>query len=245
MEEQEGTQVEQAEPTQSEETATQPTVEELQKQLDEAKNEIDRKENVLQQTKRELKDARQRGASKTEIESLTKRMESQEEFLANALDDLAHRVAGEEEPAPTRKSYSQQLEERRAKSKPEEPKPDPDAQKFLNYCEALDLHLDYDDFESCDPLVQEALGEGRTFKQGLKYLKDKMKPKDVDIDKVLDEKLRLAKEQWMKDMNLTTEGAGKPSGSAAGFEKTEQDYADGKISYSEYKEARKSQGILS
>ena len=195
------------------EVKPQPTVEELQAKLNEAQKEIERKEVVLQQTKRELRDARQRGGSKAEIESLGKRIEAQEEWLAQALDDLSNRVGGDyEEPKPTRKSYSQQLQERRTKPKPEESRVDPDAQKFLTYCDAMDLHLDYDDLEGCDPLVKEALGEGRNFKEGLKYLKDKMKSKEtVDVDKLVDEKLQIALEKRLKDMGLTTGGAGMPS----------------------------------
>jgi len=198
------------------EVKPQPTVEELQAKLNEAQKEIERKEVVLQQTKRELRDARQRGGSKAEIESLGKRIEAQEEWLAQALDDLSNRVGGDyEEPKPTRKSYSQQLQERRTKPKPEESRVDPDAQKFLTYCDAMDLHLDYDDLEGCDPLIKEALGEGRNFKEGLKYLKDKMKSKEtVDVDKLVDEKLQIALEKRLKDMGLTTGGAGMPSGSS-------------------------------
>jgi hypothetical protein len=249
MEEQKDIQPEQEieETDQTEKAQVQPTVEELQKQVEEANKEIERKEGVLQQTKRELKEAQKRGGSKAEIEALGKKIESQEEWIANALDDIVNRVAGEyEESKPSRKSYSQQLEERRAKSKPEPTKPDPEAQKFLAYCDAMDLHLDYEDLDGCDPLVKEALGEGRNFREGLKYLKDKMKNKDtVDIDKLVNEKLQTALEQKLKEMGLTTSGAGSPSAPASSFEKTEQDYADGKISTEEYRKARKDQGILS
>ena len=201
------------------EVKPQPTIEELLEVVKQKDAEIERKEGVLQQTKRELKDARQRGGSKAEIDTLGKRMEAQEEWLAQALDDIANRVGGDyEEPKPTKKSYSQQLEERRAKTKPEEVKPDPDAQKFLAYCEAVDLHLDYEDLEECDPLVKEALGEGRDFKEGLKYLKGKVKSKDsVDVDKVVNEKLQTAKEQWMKEFHLTDQGPGGPNASSTAW----------------------------
>jgi len=219
MEEKETTQEKQDRTDNLGEGQAQPTVEELQKQLSEARQEIERKEGVLQQTKRELKEARQRGASRAEIEALGKRIESQEEWLAGALDDLATRLTGDyEEPKPSRKSYKQELEERRQKSKPEEPKPDPNAQKFLAYCDAMDLHLDYEDLEACDPLVKEALSEGRDFKEGLKYLKEKMKTKDsVDIDKVVNEKLQTAVEQKLKELGLTSEGVGSPSGSSGRY----------------------------
>jgi len=242
MEEQETAQVVEDETTQPEgQVEPQPTVEELRKQLDEARQEIERKEGVLQQTKRDLKEARQRGASRSEIEALGKRIESQEEWLAGALDDIATRVAGDyEEPKPSRKSYKQELEERRQKSKPEEPRPDPDAQRFLNYCDAMDLHLDYEDLDACDPAVKEALSEGRSFKEGLKYLKDKMKNNNVDMNKLLDEKLNARlqqeREKWAKEMGLTSEGAGTPSGSSGRYF-TRKQIDD--MSIEEYKEKKK------
>jgi len=242
MDEKETTQVVEGETSQSDEGTTQPTVEELQGQLAERDREIERKEGVLQQTKRELKEARQRGGSKAEIEALGKRLETQEEFLANALDDIANRVGGDyEEQKQTRKSYSDQLKERR-QVKTEQPKPDPEAQKFLNYCEIMDLHLDYEDLDGCDPMVKEAL-EGRDFREATKYLKEKMKPQEVDIDKKVDEKLQIALEQKLKDMGLTKEGAGAPSGPNVGFDKSEQDYVEGKISYMEYKKLRQEKGL--
>ena len=201
------------------EVKPQPTIEELLKVVEQKDAEINRKEEVIQQTKTEKKRLERLGGSKAEIAALGKRLEAQEDLLAQALDDITNRVTGEyEEAKPQRKSYSQQLEERRAKSKPEEAKPDPDAQKFLAYCDAEDLHLDYEDLEGCDPLVKEALGEGRDFKEGLKYLKDKVKSKDsVDVDKVVNEKLQTAKELWMKEFHLTDQGAGGPSASSTAW----------------------------
>jgi len=244
MEEKNTTPVVEEETTQPGEVTAQPTVEELQRQIVERDTEIERKEGVLQQTKRELKDARLKGGSKVEIDALGKRMEVQEEMLAGALDEITAKVSGEEEPRQAKQTYSQQLKERREKSKPEEPKSDPDAQRFIDYCADEGLHLDYEDLDSCDPQVKEALGEGRTFREGLKHLKDKMKTSNVDIDKLVEDKLQIALEQKLKALNLTGEGAGAPSGSNAGFEKAEQDYADGKISTSEYTKLRQEQGIL-
>ena len=216
---------------------SQPTVEELQKQIEEARREIERKEGVLQQTKRELKEARRSGASKAEIEAIIKRLDFQEEWLAGALDDLATKVAGDyEEPKPTRKSYREELEERRQRAKPEAPKPDPDAQRFLAYCDAMDLHLDYDDIEACDPLVKEALSEGRDFREGLRYLKEKMKPKEVDIDKIVNEKLQFAVEQKLKELGLTSEGVGTPSGSSGRYFTRKQIE---NMSIEEYKEKKR------
>ena len=227
--------------TSTEEGITQPTVEELQKQLDEIKGEVDRKETVIQTTKRELKEARQRGGSKTEIDALGSKLENYQKFMAGALDEIYSRSSGDYEDKPVRKTYTQQLEESRVK--PEEPKPDPDAQDFLSVCRAMDLHVDADSIDDCDPLVKEAMGEDRNFKQATKYLKEKMKPEKVDVDKVIDEKLQIRLEQELKNRGLTSEGAGAPSGSSVGFEKGEQDYADGKISYSDYKKLRQEQGI--
>lgn len=240
MDEKETTQVVEAETSQSDEVKAQPTVEELQRQLEERDKEIERKEGVLQTTKRELKEVRQRGGSKVELEALGKKFEAQEEWIAGALDDITNRVSGEYDEKPVRKSYSQQLEER--KPKPEEAKPDPDAQDFLSICRAMDLHVDTESIDDCDPLVKEAMGEDRSFKQATKYLKEKMKP-EIDIDKKVEEKLQIALEKKMKELNLTSEGAGTPSGSSVGFEKAEQDYVDGKISTAEYAKLRQEQGI--
>ena len=241
MEEQETTQGE-AE-TSTEEGITQPTVEELQKERDNWKLEAERKEGVIQTTKREIKELRQRGGSKAEIDALGNKLEDYQKFMAGALDEIYNRSSGEYEDKPVRKTYSQQLEERQAK--PEPTKEDPDARKFLNYCEAMDLHVGAD-IEDCDPLVQEAMKD-RDLRDGLKYLKEKMKPQETDVDKLVDEKLttrlQQEREKWAKDMGLTSEGAGAPSGSSVGFEKAEQDYADGKISTSEYKKLRQEQGI--
>jgi len=197
------------------EVKPQPTIEELLEVVKQKDAEITRKEDVIQQTKAEKKRLERLGGSKAEIDALGKRIEAQEEWLAQALDDIAVRVSGEyEDTKPQRKSYSQQLAERRDKSKPAEIKVDPDAQRFLAYCEAEDLHLDYEDLDGCDPLVKESLGEGRTFKEGLKFLKDKMKSPDVDIDKLVGEKLQTAVEQKLKEMGLTNLGASVPSGAA-------------------------------
>lgn len=243
MEEKETTQTEQAEvASQPDEVKAQPTVEELQGQLVERDKEIERKEGVLQTTKRELKDARQRGGSKAEIDALGSKLEDYQKFMAGALDEIYSRSSSDyEETKPVRKTYTQQLEERKPKT--EEPKLDPDAQDFLSVCKAMDLHVDADSIDDCDPIVKEAMGEDRNFKQATKYLKEKMKPKEIDVDKVIDEKLQIRLEQELKNRGLTSEGVGAPSGSSVGFEKDEQDYVDGKIPYSEYKKLRQEQGI--
>ena len=195
------------------------TIEELLEVINQKDAEITRKEEVIQQTKAEKKRLEKLGGSKAEMDALGKRIEAQEEWLAQALDDIANRVTGDfEDTKPQRKSYSEQLAERKAKAKPEQPKPDPDAQKFLTYCEVMDLHLDYEDFESCDPLIKESLGEGRTFREGLKFLKDKMKSQDsVDVDKVVNEKLQTAVELKLKDLGLTTGGIAAPSASGSAW----------------------------
>ena len=216
-----------------EEVNAPPTVEELQKDRDYWKSEAGRKEQVIVDTKSENKRLQRQGGSKAEMDALNKRFDSQEEFLAQVLDDMTLRVSGEEIPAQQRKTYSQQLAERKAQVP--EPKADPDTQKLINYCDAMDLHLDYEDFDGCDPVVKEALGEGRSMREGLKYLKEKMKPKDADVDKVVSEKLNLALEQKLKDMGLTTAGAGSPGGSS-GRSFTRQQIDD--MSMEEYREKK-------
>ena len=215
-----------------EEVKTQPTIEELQKQLEERDKEIERKEGVLQTTKRELRETRQKGGSKVELEALGKKIESQEEWIASALDDIANRVGGDyEEPKQVKQTYAQQLKERR-QAKPEEPKPDPDTEDFLSVCKAMDLHIDSDSIDDCDPLVKEALAEDRSFKQATKYLKDKMKPKDIDVDKLVDEKvqngLRVALEQEFVKRGWTAPGVGSPSGTGGGTDEAFlKEYSEG------------------
>ena len=251
MDEKDTTQTVEAETSQSDEGKAQPTVEELTKERDNWKLEAERKEGVIQTTKRENKELRQRGGSKAEIDALGNKigtLDGSMSLIAGALDEIYNRSSGDyEDTKPVRKTYTQQLEEQKQKAKPEEPKLDPDAQDFLSVCKVMDLHVDGESIDDCDPMVKEALGEDRNFKQATKYLKEKMKPQETDVDKLVDEKLtarlQQEREKWAKDMGLTSEGAGAPSGSSVGFEKAEQDYADGKISYSDYKKLRQEKGI--
>jgi hypothetical protein len=236
MEENETTQVEQGtEEVASQpvaEVKTQPTVEELQK-------EIDRKEEVIKQTKKELSEARRRGVPKEEIDTLNRKIDDMQEWTAAIMDDLAVRISGEEAVPQVKKSYRQQLEEKR-KATPQ-PQLDPDAAKILDYL--ADEGIDPE-----DDFVVEIVKGSKNLKEAYKNIKDKVKEKNkvmtqAEIEKQIEDKANTLLEKKLKDMGLTASGAGAPSGASSSFAKLEQDYADGKISYSDYKKARTEHGL--
>jgi len=203
-------------PTEKVETevaAPQQTTEELQQ-------EIVRKEEVIKQLKGSLKAAQERGVPKEELTTLHKRIDDMQEWYATVSDDLARRISGEEdESKPVRKTYSQQLEDKRKEAKPkEETKPDPDVQKFINYIHSQELEYD-------NPLVQEAVADERTPQEALKYLKDKAKNQtQAEVDKLADEKAKTLLEQKLKDLGYTVSGASGPSAPATTWrEKTPEE----------------------
>lgn len=226
MEELEQTQgTEQVETDQTEARETQPTVDEL-------RQEIDRKEKVIQNLRKDIKGLQRQGGSKADIEALGKRLDSQEEFLAQALDDLAGRLGGEYEEKPQRRSYREELENRR-KSQPKE-EVDPAAQRFFDYL--TDEGLDFD-----DDMVQETIKDTKTPQEALKVMKAKVKEmnqQEVEklAEKKADEKLQAALEAKLKEMGLTTTGSNTPSGSS-GRSFTRQQIKD--MSIEEYKERKK------
>jgi len=207
-------------PTEKVETevaAPQQTTEELQQ-------EIVRKEEVIKQLKGSLKAAQERGVPKEELTTLHKRIDDMQEWYATVSDDLARRISGEEdESKPVRKTYSQQLEDKRKEAKPkEEAELDPDVQEFVDYMHGQELKVD-------DPIVQEALmindTEYRPPKEALKYLKDKVKGQtQTEVDKLADAKAKIIVEQTLKDLGYTVSGASGPSAPATTWrEKTPEE----------------------
>ena len=203
MEEKQIPKVEPAVPTEKVETEgaePQPTIEGLTQ-------EIERKEDVIKQLKGSLKAAQERGVPKEELTTLHKKIDDMQDWNATVLDDLARRISGEEdESKPVRKTYQQQLEDRRAAAKPIETKPpDPNVQKFVSYLDGQGLEYD-------DPLVQEAVADERTPQEALKYLRDKVKSQtQPEIDKLAEEKAKTMVELRLKDLGLTVPGAQGPS----------------------------------
>jgi len=213
MEEKQDTQVEPEKQVEAEVAKPQQTTEELQQ-------EIVRKEEVIKQLKGSLKAAQERGVPKEELTTLHKRIDDMQEWYATVSDDLARRISGEEdESKPVRKTYSQQLEDKRKEAKPkEDTKLDPDVQKFINYIHSQELEYD-------NPLVQEAVADERTPQEALKYLKDKAKGQtQAEVDKLADEKAKTLLEQKLKDLGYTVSGASGPSAPASTWrEKTPEE----------------------
>jgi len=196
-----GEKAEQLEPTEQ----PQPQIEELNKELERKEAEIKRLQGIV-------KDAQKRGVPKEEINALHKKIDDMQDWFASVSDDLASRIGGDfEEPKSTKKTYRQQLDEKRAQAKPEEPKIDPDVQKFIKYLDSLGL--DYD-----DPLVKDAVAEERNPQEALKYLKDKVKGQSqAEVDKRAEEIADRKVEQKLKDLHLTDSGPSGPSGPASSW----------------------------
>lgn len=224
---------------------TQPTVEELQGRIKELASEVERKEGVIQTTKKELKEVIRRGGSKAEVDALSKKLDGMEgnfELLVDAMDDLAHRISGEEEPRPQRQTYKERFNARKAQPAPEVNPAEKEALEDINEI------LDERGWDIEGKEVAEYTAGAKTPREALKMLRTKVKELDKENIKKEAEKevstMRQAiKEEIIKEMGLAAPGAGSPSGSLMGFDKTEQDYADGKISREEYKKARKEQGL--
>ena len=181
----------------NEDVKSQPTVDELQR-------EIDRKEEVIKGLKQNVKKLERQGGSRAEIDSLSRKIDTVQERIAGWMDDLAGRVAGEE-VTPQRKSYKDEL-----KAEPKQ-EVDPAAQRFFDYL--AEEGLDFD-----DDVVQETIKDTQTPQQALKAMKEKVKSMSTEditksAQKEIDEKVRLGIEQALKDRGLTAEGA-TPSGSS-------------------------------
>jgi len=183
------------------------TKEPIEPSIEELKQEIERKETHIQTLQGSLKAAQQRGIPKEELNTLHKKIDDMQEWNAQVMDDLARQISGEEEDTkPVRKTYRQQLQDKREEAKPkEELKLDPDVQKFVKY-------LDSQGLDSDDPLVKEAVAEDRSPQEALNYLKDKVKGQtQAEVDKLADEKAKNLVEQKFKDLGLTAPGADGPS----------------------------------
>jgi len=179
------------------------TKEPIEPSIEELKQEIERKETHIQTLQGSLKAAQQRGIPKEELNTLHKKIDDMQEWNAQVMDDLARQISGEEEDTkPVRKTYRQQLQDKREEAKPkEELKLDPDVQKFVKY-------LDSQGLDSDDPLVKEAVAEDRSPQEALNYLKDKVKGQtQAEVDKLADEKAKNLVELKFKELGLTAPGA--------------------------------------
>jgi uncharacterized coiled-coil protein SlyX len=185
------------------ETKAEPTIEELTKQIEELTGDVEKKDAHIKTLQGSLKAAQQRSISKEEFD---KRFDDLQAWYADLADDLVTKVSGEyDETKQTRKSYRQQLDEKRQAKPKEETKIDPDVQKFISYINSQGL-----DFE--DPMVKEAVEDDRTPQEALTYLRDKVKNQSLaEIDKRAEEKAKTLFEQMLKDSGLTTAGVGGPS----------------------------------
>lgn len=193
------------------ETPPEVSKEDLQKEVAAKQEEILK----LQQTVSRHADSEHKLKDQSEaLASLHKRLDQQEEAQAAQLDYLEEKLGETGEEKPKTQTHAEKLEAQR-KEREAAPKKgvDPNAQRFFDYCEDVDLHIDYDSFEGCGPLVKEALGEGRTFKEALKYVRDKVKASQgADVDKRAKEIAEGLVEQKLKGYGLTAPGAGGPTG---------------------------------
>lgn len=188
--------------------------------------EIERKEAEIQRLQGVLKAEQKRGVSRVELEALTSKIDSLQEWNAEIFDDLAARIGGEyDEPKPTKKSYKQALEDRRKVQSP----PDPDAQAFFDYIKGEGLSVD-------DDIVQEAAAN-KGPREALMHLKEKMKEQskteietlaEKKANDLLGPKLRVAIEAELKAMGLTASGVGAPSAQSTSDEDFLNLYSAGK-----------------
>lgn len=205
--------------TQTPETET-PEVEpvvEPQVSTEDLQKEVERKEGEIQRLQGITKDLQKKGISGEVLDSFGKRMGGLEEQQAVIMDMLEERLGEPSvEETKTRKTHLEQLREGRTEAqKGRETTVPPDVQRFFSYCDSADLHVDYDTLENCDPLIKEALGEGRGFKEGLKYLKEKVKGKNEEkTNKQFEQMRQEVREQTLKEHGLTASDAGGPSAPA-------------------------------
>ena len=184
-------------------TEPQPSLEELRQAVEAKETEIRRLQGILRKEQ-------SKGVTKAELESITKRIDSLQEWNAEVFDDLARRLdSSYEEPQQVRKSYKQTLEEQKKASTPVS---DPTVDAFFDYMTEQGLSLD-------DDVVKDALGDVESPnppKVALKNLKEKMKTKQMsDVEKMVEtkaeEKARSLMETKLKELGLTSEGVGAPS----------------------------------
>lgn len=202
-----GTQIEQAEP-ETQPSVAEPSVEELKQTVKELTQEKDRKEVEIKRLHGISKDLQKRGISKTEIDSLAKKIDDMEDRTATFLDDFTTKYGGEYvEPAPIRETYRQKLEEGRKATPQVQSEAPPDVEEFMTYIAGLGFTINHYQ-------VKEAVAEDRSPAEALTYLKEKMDTKtQADIDKQADAKAKILVEQELKDRGLTASGIGTPSAS--------------------------------
>lgn len=211
------------------ETPPEVSIEDLQKQIQERDAKIlEQQQTVTKHAERERKLRDQSDV----LAAIHKRLDDSEELQATMLDHLEE-LRGqpvEETPSPP-KSHREQLETRRKErgTVKQQTAIDPDVQTFFSYCDAIDLYIDNDSFEKCDPLVKEALGENRGFKEGLKYLKSKVKEnKEGEVSKAAEESAKVLLEQKLKEHGLTASDASGPSVASQNDEAFLRSYSEGK-----------------
>jgi len=197
-------QVEQGVP---QEQASQPEVTQPSKSVEEFQKELERKEAEIKRLQGITRNLQKQGIPKEELNALHNKIDSLQDWVAEAMDGLVSQVSGEV-VEPKRKTYRQQLDEQRAQTKPKtEPPLDPDAQRFLTYMASQGLNIE-------DDLVQEAIAEDRSPKEALKYLRGKIEAtSQAMIEKRAKEIAGTIVEQKLKELGLTVSGAGSPSAS--------------------------------
>ena len=170
---------------------------------------IQHQETEIKRLQGLVKAEQKRGVPKAELEAITKRLEAQEVFLAEAFDDLVRRQGDSyEEPRQERKSYKEKLTEQRqaGPSRAEEP----EVKAFFAYLEEQGLSMEDDIVkESLDPL------EERTPKQAIRFLKEKVKTRETTamektVDEKAEEKAKTLLEQQLKDLGYTASGVLTP-----------------------------------
>ena len=188
----------------TENVASQPETTEVLPSPEELQKEIGRKEAVIQDVKKELREARKQGIPKELLDTLQKRLDGMEESNADLFDYVVDHLGEGDAEKPVRKTRRQQLDEKRAiPSTPTAEPVSPDVRRFIDYMEDQGMSED-------DDLVKEAIADEKSPKEALKYLKGKIAERGqagntVDIAREVEKKL--------KEMGVTASGAGAPSSS--------------------------------
>jgi len=192
------------------EVVTQPeiTVEELTKQL----GDKDAENKKLRQAVARHSESEHKLKDQSEtLTNLHKRMEGQEEVIAEIADYIDElRGTPVEEVRTPRGSHKEQLDQRRKERVGAEVKPaaNPAVDEFVGYMKAQGLTIE-------SALVKEAIAEDRSPEEALSYLRDKVKTsEDAKLSKLAEEKAQILFEQKAKADGLTTQGARGPSGPA-------------------------------
>lgn len=184
------------------------TLEQLQQEKGELEAKLKQMEKVVSR----------HGSQDETLKKIHERLDTEkaarEEHEAIVLDSVEGLKAIMEGSEATPK-HREQLAERRkqeeaskgqGKSLPKE------TEKFLDFCAENEIHLDTENLDDCDPLVKEALSEGRNFATGLSYLKTKVKARnDEKSQKTIQETALEMVQQQLKEHGLTKEATAGPS----------------------------------